>query len=157
MPGASTLTAVLATIALVAPGATLAATPRANLLDIEDEVMCTVCGIPLIEATEAPQAQRERALIRKLIAQGLTKGQIKDRLVNEFGPSVLALPERKGFNWAAYLVPIALVLAGAAGLAVVLPRWRRRARAAAGPREDAAPLPEADARKLADDLARYDL
>jgi cytochrome c-type biogenesis protein CcmH len=155
MPAVRALTTLSIGLALAAPAA--AAAPKANLLDIEDEVMCTVCGIPLIEATEAPQAQRERVLIRRLIAQGLTKDQIKDRLVDEFGPSVLALPERKGFNWAAYLVPIALLLAGAGGLAVVLPRWRRRSSAGALPRDEAPPLPEADARKLADDLARYDL
>ena len=154
MPLARRLAAFLViSAALAAPA--YAAEPQANLLDIEDEVMCTVCGVPLIEATEAPQAQRQRALIRRLIARGRSKEQIKDRLVAEFGPSVLALPERKGFNWAAYLAPIALLLAGVGGLAVALPRWRRRGRAAeAAPAPP--PLPEADARRLADDLARYD-
>ena len=36
--------------------------PKTTLGDIEDEVMCPVCGTPLGLATEAPQAQRERAL-----------------------------------------------------------------------------------------------
>ena len=37
--------------------------PKTTLGDVEDEVMCPVCGTPLGLATEAPQAERERALI----------------------------------------------------------------------------------------------
>ena len=67
---------------------------QASLPDIEDEVMCIVCGVPLELATEAPLANQERDFIRELIAQGLTKDEIKDRLVAEFGSEVLATPCR---------------------------------------------------------------
>jgi len=53
---------------------------RASLPDIEDEVMCPVCGT-VLEHAFAPQAERERALIRRLIAEGRTKEEIKDALV----------------------------------------------------------------------------
>jgi cytochrome c-type biogenesis protein CcmH len=49
-----------------------ASEPRASLTDIEDEVMCPICGTPLNLAA-APQAERERAFIRRLIARGETK------------------------------------------------------------------------------------
>ena len=58
--------------------------------------MCIVCGVPLELATESPQAIQERNLIRHLIAQGLTKDQIEDRLVAEYGPNVLATPSDSG-------------------------------------------------------------
>ena len=77
-----------------------------------------------------------------MIAQGLTKKQIKAELVARYGPSILATPEDHGFELAAYLVPIAAVLAaldGAGDRAAALAppparrgrrRGRRRRRAA---------------------------
>ncbi len=76
------LTALAVASALAAPA--LAAEPRTSLPDIEDEVMCPVCGTAL-NVAESPQAYRQREFIRGLVAQGLTKAQIKERLVDEYG------------------------------------------------------------------------
>jgi len=130
-----------------------AVTPRTTLNDVEDEVMCPTCGTPLNLATDAPLANDERALIRRLIAQGYTKDQIKHRLVQEFGPNVLALPRARGFDLSAYLVPIVLGVAGLLAIALLALRWRRRRPADA----DAVPdLDPADAQRLDSDLARFD-
>jgi cytochrome c-type biogenesis protein CcmH len=159
------LTLALIAAALAAgttAAATSAATPQTSFNDIENEVMCVSCGVPLAIA-ESPQADRERAEIRRLVAQGLTKQQVKDELVATYGRNVLALPENNGFGLAAYLVPIGIAAGIVALLVVLLPRWRRRRRedgaftpaaAAAG-----APVPalsDADAARLDEDLARYD-
>ena len=96
--------------------------------------MCPVCGVPLELATESPQANEERDYIRKLIAQGLTKDQIKDRLVAQFGPEVLATPSDSGFDLAAWLVPGIAILIGAVAIAVGLRRWRRAGRSGGGRR-----------------------
>jgi len=137
---------------LLAPAAG-AAMPRTTLNDVEDEVMCPTCGTPLNLATDAPLANDERSLIRRLIAQGYTKGQIKHRLVQEFGPNVLALPKAKGFDLFAYLVPIVLGVAGLLTIAVLALRWRRRRPATTTGAPD---LDPADAQRLDSDLARFD-
>jgi cytochrome c-type biogenesis protein CcmH len=127
--------------------------PRASLPDVEDEVMCPICGT-LLELSEAPQADRERVFIRDLIAQGKSKEQIKDALVAEYGEEVLATPKGSGFELSAYLIPIAAFLIAAAALVVGVRRWRR-----SGGREEpepGAPRGE-DAERLESDLARYDL
>jgi cytochrome c-type biogenesis protein CcmH/NrfF len=133
------VTRLVATVALVVSLAAPAAAqePKVELYDVEDEVMCVSCNIPLFIA-ESPQADRQRALIRGYIAEGLTKAQIKDRLVAEYGEDVLAVPEENdGIGLAATIVPIAVVVAFIALLAVLIPRWRRRepspAAAATGP------------------------
>jgi cytochrome c-type biogenesis protein CcmH len=129
---------------------------RRSLPDIEDEVMCPVCGTPLNLATDAPSANDERALIRRLIAQGDSKEQIKRRLVREFGPGVLALPRQSGFDLAAYLVPIILGFAALLAIAVLALRWRGR-RPAAGPASPTTDkLDPAEAQRLDEDLARYE-
>lgn len=151
--------AVLLLAALLAvlpvPGGALAAEPsRASLPDIEDEVMCVECGTAL-NISNSQVAERQRELIRRLIAQGLTKQQIKARLVEEFGPGVLATPESRGFGLAAYVVPPLLVLLALVAIVVTARRWRRAGREGAG--APAEPLPSEDARRLERDMAGYDL
>jgi len=136
-----------------------AAPPRATLDDLEDEVMCDTCNVPL-NIADSPRADQEREEIRDLIAQGLTKDEIKARLRDRYGPQILALPPSDGFSLAAYLVPVAVAVALVALLLALLPRWRRRAPgAAAGGVAGGAPLPDlspADAARLDEDLARWD-
>jgi cytochrome c-type biogenesis protein CcmH len=150
------LVALTLALATAAGGATLAtaAPPRASLPDIEDEVMCPSCGTPLALAF-SPQAERERRFIRREIAEGKTKGEIKRDLVREFGREVLALPPGKGFDLAAYLVPAGAIAAAAAALAIGILRWRRRPGVAAAEPERV--LSSADSGRLERDLSKYDL
>jgi cytochrome c-type biogenesis protein CcmH len=151
--------AMLLTLLLLAGSGTAAsaAAPRASFNDIEDEVMCITCNVPL-NIAESPQASDEREEIKRLIALGLTKDQVLDRLVAEFGDQILADPPTDGFNATTWLVPAAAVGGVATFLLLLLPRWRRRTRdddgaelAAAGPS-----LSPADLRRLDDDLAATD-
>jgi cytochrome c-type biogenesis protein CcmH len=125
----------------------------ASLPDIEDEVMCPICGT-LLAHSEAPQAERERALIRKLIERGESKEEIKDALVAEYGPRVLATPGGEGFDLLAWLVPgTAILLAAGAvvyGLRRVLRETSRR-------RLEPEPLDPDDAARLDADLRRHEL
>ncbi|HEX4837951.1 MAG TPA: cytochrome c-type biogenesis protein CcmH [Solirubrobacteraceae bacterium] len=149
------VTAVLALSSALACAQAGAITPRATLPVIERQVMCVTCRIPL-NVAESPQADRERAFIRGLIAQGQTEAQIKNALVVQYGPSALALPSAKGFDLAAYLVPAAVVLALLALLALLLPSWRRHARAQAELTPQAHELSPGDAARLDADLERFD-
>jgi cytochrome c-type biogenesis protein CcmH len=130
----------------------LAAGGQASLPDIEDEVMCVQCKTALNVSTSAV-ADQERAFIRRQIALGKNKQQVKAALVDEFGPGVLAQPAEKGFSLAAYLVPIGLALLALAGLVVAARRWRRRPPEAASAPEA---LDDDDARRLDAELAAYD-
>ena len=131
------------------------AAPRTSLPQIERQVMCVTCKIPL-NVAESPQADRERAFIQSLIDRGDSEAQIKRSLVDQYGASVLGLPADHGFNAAAYLVPLAAVLALAATLIVLLPRWRRRARARRAAEPPSQQLSPDDASRLDSDLARFD-
>jgi cytochrome c-type biogenesis protein CcmH len=168
-----TRAAALAALALaLALPASAAACPRTSLGDVEDEVMCPVCGTPLSVATEAPQAQRERQLIERLIDRCRSKDQIKQVLVAEFGGEVLALPDDQGFDLAAYLVPALVLLFGVGAVALAVRRWRRNRWRRwpdhppgadpgdpAGDREPRRPRPPTGsaAAQLEADIERYDL
>jgi cytochrome c-type biogenesis protein CcmH/NrfF len=147
------LLALLAALALVPVGASAAA---ASLPDIEDEVMCTICGTTL-QLASAPQAEREREFIRDLISQGKTKEEIKQALVAEYGENVLAVPDASGFGLAAFVVPIGGVLIALVAVGLAARRWRgRQATEAAGAAPPAANS-DAESERLDSDLDRYHL
>jgi len=156
------IAALLAAVGGPQAGAAAKATPHAQpqttLPDVEDEVMCPICGTAL-NLSAAPQADRERAFIRREIAAGKTKDQIKDDLVAQYGTQVLAEPPKSGFDLTAWLVPAAALLLAAFAIAIALRRWRRAARGGGGPPSTggSSPLDPADAERLDADLARYDL
>jgi cytochrome c-type biogenesis protein CcmH len=152
------LPALVAVVALLvaAPGALAAGCPQTSVADLENEVMCLVCGVPLSLA-DAPQAERERALIGRLARRCESKRQIKRALVAEYGPRVLAVPVASGFRLAAYLVPALVACATGLGIVVVAARSRRRGGrpprpeiAATGP-----PFDAVDAARLEAELDRY--
>jgi cytochrome c-type biogenesis protein CcmH len=132
-----------------------AAVPHASLPEIERQVMCVTCKIPL-NVAQSPQADRERAFIQGLLDKGSGEAAIKHALVGQYGPTVLALPSDSGFDATAYLVPLAAFVALLAALAVLLPRWRRRARAQALSTGAAPTLSAAESERLDADLRRFD-
>jgi len=153
---AGALAAVATALTLVATPAAAGAAPapQTTVQAIEAEVMCPICGT-LLELSDSPQARREKVFVARLVAEGESKAEIKDALVAQYGPAVLALPEASGFDLSAYLVPaIAFVLA-AALLVIGIARWRRDGDRA--PPADAAPPRGEDAERLEADLSRYDL
>jgi cytochrome c-type biogenesis protein CcmH/NrfF len=148
---------LIAALALAAP-VTAAPTPQTSTNAIEAEVMCPVCGT-LLELAESPQAKREKVFVAKLVAQGKSKAEVKDALVAQYGPSVLALPKASGFDLSAYLVPILALAIAAVALVFSVLRWRRSGRENEPSAADAAadaPQGE-DAERLEADLSRYDL
>jgi cytochrome c-type biogenesis protein CcmH len=143
----------------LAPAHAQDAEPQTSLPDLEDEVMCTVCGVPLNQATEAPQAERLRAFIRERIAEGQSKDEIKDALVAEYGENILATPDTEGFDLAAWLVPGLGILIAAVAIGFGVWRWRRET-PPGGPGRggpDDGPVDERESDRLDADLARYDL
>ena len=141
----------LLVLAALLLGLTAAAEPPPTLPDIEDEVMCVECRTALNVST-APVADQERAFIRARIAEGLSKEEIKDALVEEYGPDVLAEPEPEGFDLAAWLVPGGLIGLALLGVALLARRWRRDDdEPPAGPELD-----PADARRLDHELRAFD-
>ncbi|MGI8623909.1 MAG: cytochrome c-type biogenesis protein CcmH, partial [Solirubrobacteraceae bacterium] len=128
---------VLAVVAAVAGATGHRTKPGAG----EREVICVSCNVPLVVAV-SPQAEQERARIASLVARGMTKGQVLDQLVDDYGPGVLASPEARGAALAVYLIPLAAALVLLLAAAVLLPRWRHAgaaARSGRRPRAGGAP------------------
>jgi cytochrome c-type biogenesis protein CcmH len=142
------LIAVLCAAALSAPPAWSQDPP--NAADLEAELVCPVCETTL-DQSDAPVAQRMKQFIRERIAAGDSEDEIKDSLVAEFGPGVLATPSKSGFGLLAWLVPLAAIFVGAIVIALLVRSWSRRR-----PPPGAPPLdPELD-RRVDEELARFE-
>jgi cytochrome c-type biogenesis protein CcmH len=123
--GSLLLTLVLGTVTSFAlsPRSALAATKRPSLLALEGQIMCPTCHTTL-DQSDAAIAKRIEAYIRVRIAAGDTAQQIKQKLVAQFGPAILAAPPRKGFDLIAWWLPIAGLALGAAWVTAAIWRWR---------------------------------
>jgi cytochrome c-type biogenesis protein CcmH len=123
-----------------------------NAADLEAELVCPVCETTL-DQSNAPVAERMKAFIRVRIAAGDSEGEIKDALVAEFGPEVLAEPPGGGFGLLAWLLPLGTLLGGAIAVGLLIRVWSRRA-VALDPADERLE-PELD-RLVDEELARFD-
>ncbi len=137
-------------LALAAPAAASESRPTAS--ELESELVCPICDTTL-DTSDAPIARRMKVFIRARIAAGDSKSEIKGKLVEQFGPTVLAVPPRAGFDWVAWLLPLAGLAAGAVAVGALAWRWSRTRSADASADE---PLDPALERRLDDELARFE-
>lgn len=144
---------VAITVALLlalAPAAS--AESRPSPADLEAEIVCPTCKTTLDQST-SPIAMRMKAFIRTRIAAGDSSAEIKQQLVDQFGPAVLAEPPKRGFDLLAWLLPIGGLVAGAVAVGALAWSWSRR-------RDDVEPVPAALdpelERRVDAELARFE-
>lgn len=145
------LTLAIVVAVVLTPSAIAAGCEKTSLIDIQDEVMCPICGVPLVNAG-GPQAENERDFIRERVKKCESKAQIKAALVAEYTTAVLAEPQKSGFDLAAYLVPIFALIGALTAILLGALRWRR-SQDGAKPKTASASQDEA----LDTDLRKYDL
>ncbi|HUH15604.1 MAG TPA: cytochrome c-type biogenesis protein CcmH [Gaiellaceae bacterium] len=143
------LAAALAALALAAPA--VASEQRPTASELESELVCPVCETTL-DTSNAPVAVAMKAFIRERIEAGDTKSEIKAKLVADFGPAVLAVPPRKGFDWIAWLLPLGGLAVAAVAVGALAWRWSRERGEEPAPE----PLDPELERRLDDELERYE-
>jgi cytochrome c-type biogenesis protein CcmH len=141
---------VVSCAVVIAPPAWAAEPPRAS--DLEAELVCPICGTTL-DQSDSPVAVRMKAFIRARIAAGDSAGQIKAKLVDQFGPRVIASPPGGGFGLLAWLLPIAVAAIAAVAIALLVRSWSRRR---APPPDDDRPLDASLERRVDEELARFE-
>jgi cytochrome c-type biogenesis protein CcmH len=149
-PGRALLVALVALALAAAPAAASERHPTQS--ELEGEVMCPTCHVTL-DQSDSPIAQVMKAFIARRIAAGDTRSQIENKLIANFGQSVIARPGTHGFDLLAWLLPLVALLAGAAVVGVAAWRWSR-ARAPAP--EAVPPLDPELERRVDEELARFE-
>ena len=153
-------TVVVAVVFLALAAPAFASEQNPTQAELEGELICPVCATTL-DQSNVPIAQRMKRFVAQRIAAGDTKSEIKDKLVAQFGPGVLAAPPKEGFDLLAWVLPLAGAAAAAIVLAAALWRWTRtRSEPEPGvvdPSQNGSPPLEPELeRRLDDALARFD-
>lgn len=155
------LVAAVLTLSAVAASPALASEERPTLGELESEVMCPTCKSTLA-MSNSPIADRIRDFIARRIQAGDSKSEIKQQLVDEFGPAVLAEPSKKGFNLLAWVLPLVGIVLGAIAVGAVAWKWTRGRAGGEGSSNTGgtggSPAGALDAdieRRLDEELARY--
>ena len=79
---------------------------------IASELYCPVCENVPLEVCPTKACAQWRELIREKIALGWSDAEIKSFFAEQYGDQVLAVPPRRGLNWAIYLLPPLFLAAG---------------------------------------------
>lgn len=106
----------------------LAPVQEARARAIEGALRCPVCRSQSIRQSRSFMAEDMKRRIRELIVQGRSDEEIRAYFTTRYGEWILLTPPRRGFNLAAYVLPLLAVGIGAIGLALTARRWSRRGR-----------------------------
>ena len=151
MSRAARLLAVLLSAFVLLPvGGAAASTTTDTAIDLENEVMCLSCGRPL-SSSGGTGAEDQRALIRRMLDRGMSKQEVKDALVREYGDRVLV----QSASPLAAIAPWLAAIIGLASIAALLLRRGRGDRPAGDSIAGDSPTPAPD-ELSADDQARID-
>jgi len=118
-----------------------AATPaRAQGPNIDNEVnriaktlYCPVCPNTPLDICSTQACVDWRNDIKRMLQEGKNEQQIRDYFVARFGPQVLGAPPAEGFNWLAYILPVAGIFLGVLIAWLCLRTWLIRRAPGAAP------------------------
>lgn len=94
---------------------------------IAKQLYCPVCENTPLDVCPTEACRQWRELIRTQLAEGMTEQEIKDYFVANYGARVLSEPPRTGLNWLVYILPPAVILAGAFFLFRSFREWTKSA------------------------------
>lgn len=93
--------------------------------EVAQELNCPTCaGISLSDCRTQTCAQWKDQ-IGDLLAQGMTKQEVLDYFVTQYGSQVLQEPPKSGFTLGLWLIPVIAVLAGGVWLFYLIRGWTK--------------------------------
>ena len=90
------------------------------------ELYCPLCNGVRLDTCELQACIQMRQVISDKLAGGVSKEQIKQEFVAEYGPKVLGEPPRSGLDLLAWIIPIVAIVAGAVWLLYTARKWTRQ-------------------------------
>lgn len=149
------LLVVLGAGSAVATPPALAQQPSPEILNhmerIASGLYCPVCvGVPL-NVCETQACEQWRNLIVQKLQNGETDEQIRKYFIDQYGDRVLGAPPPEGFNLGAYILPLLILVGGAAIILFTVRGWLR-SRATPGAPATIPPVPQEYAERIAREL-----
>ena len=111
----------------------------AMIRDIEDHLIAPCCWTQPISQHESGVSAQMRNEVRKMVAAGMSREEIMDHFVAQYGERILATPRPEGLNRLVYILPWVALAFGAWLLFALLRKLR-------APAPATFPTPEPDDR-----------
>lgn len=135
LAAASAIAPALAAQQAAAPALNSQQTGRAKALGKRVKCMCGGCDDAAGTCTHSggqfagpcDTAKAELKEIDERVARGDSDDLILQSFVQEYGPTVLIEPPKTGFNWVAWIMPIAVPIVAFLLVWQLVRRWRHRA------------------------------
>ena len=114
-----------ATAALLAAqiGAAPDSVLETRVRSVASELRCPVCQGESIQDSPAALAQEMRAIVREQLAAGRSPDEVKAYFVDKYGEWILLRPKARGWNMLVYVLPLVVLLLGAAVIVRAMRRW----------------------------------
>lgn len=125
------LLAVLFLLAVSSVGAQGDPNLDSRAREIEGLLIAPCCWRQPVSAHFSPASDEVKAEVRRLLNVGLSKDEVLEKFVAQYGERILAKPKASGFNLLAYFLPIVFLALGAAVAVLIVKKLRPRAEAAA--------------------------
>jgi cytochrome c-type biogenesis protein CcmH/NrfF len=105
-----------------------APTDRERTSEVASGLRCPDCEALSVAESSTPTARAIRRDLRQRIAAGESDEAIRAAYVERYGESIVLEPEGSGLGVLVWGLPIAVLIAGAAGLVLASRRWGREPR-----------------------------
>lgn len=92
---------------------------------VSSRLRCPVCQGESIQDSPAELSSQMRTLVREQLVAGRTDAQIYEYFVQKYGQWILLEPKAEGINLLVYWLPVFFLVAGAAGIWIVVKKWTR--------------------------------
>lgn len=109
---------------------------------LESIMKCPVCRSQSVRSSDSFMANDMQRKIRELVSEGVSNEEIVAYFTARYGDWILLEPPKRGFTWAAWLLPFAVVVAGAIGVFAAARKWSRRPKSEGGTASVESPPPE---------------
>ncbi len=105
-------------------------TPADSILEVRtaevaSQLRCPVCQGLSIQDSPSELSQQMRAVVKDQLRAGKSPEEVKAYFISKYGEWILLEPKPHGFNVLVYALPMLLVAAGLAGIALAVKKWTR--------------------------------
>ncbi len=111
--------------------------------EVAQELNCPTCAGISLSDCRTQTCTQWKDQIGDLLAEGMTKQEVLDYFVTQYGSQVLQEPPKSGFTLGLWLIPVVAVLAGGVWLFYILRGWKKEEPVlAAAAVSTASPIPQ---------------
>jgi cytochrome c-type biogenesis protein CcmH len=76
------------------------------------EIWCPLCAGVRLDSCELKACDQMKDIIAIKLSEGEDSASIQRYFLDQYGPEVLGAPPLEGFNWLAWILPFAVLIAG---------------------------------------------